>query len=130
MGRTNSLRRVIAERLKTVCANVYYEMADERAMYPHIVFEFGDIDTGDQNRHDITVDVNIWDRSASAKRVEDMADGVEDVFKSVNLPQKDILPTCYLIGRQAVPDEDKSIRHRLIRMVVQNYEREADSGKV
>ena len=109
--------------LKTVCDNVYFENADDKKLYPHIVFSYGKIDTGDKNRSDLYIDVDIFDKSMSAKRIEDLSDEVENLFNSVNVPQSTILPTFYLDGRKIVPDEDKSIRHRLITIIAQNYER-------
>ena len=34
----NDLRELIYTKLSTLCTNVYYFLADENAMYPHIVF--------------------------------------------------------------------------------------------
>lgn len=123
MSRTNDLRLLIKNMLETVCENTFFERADEDKMYPHIVFCYDFISTGDSHRHDATVDIDLWDRGTSAVRIEDMADAVEDLFNNQNKPQDTILPTFYLAGRKTVPDEDKTIKHRLIQVMVQNYER-------
>lgn len=124
MNRTNELRKLIKSRLGTVCSRVYYDTADDSGMYPHIVFSYDNIDTGDLHRHDMMVNVDIWDKSKSAFTIETLADRVEDLFCAVNLPQDTILPTFFLAGRKSIPDEDKRIKHRLIKVVVQNYEKE------
>lgn len=121
--KTNSLRELVKSKLKMVCSNVYYENASDDAMYPHCVFSFGNILNDDFHRNDITVSIDVWDRSTSAYEVEDLCDDIEDLFNASNLPQNTILPTFFLAGRTSVPDEDKKIRHRLIRLLVQNYER-------
>ena len=123
MSKTNSLRELIQTKLKTVCSNVFYENASDDAMYPHCVFSFGNITNDDLYRNDITMSIDVWDKSTSAKVVEDLCDDIESMFNASNLPQKTILPTFFLVNRTPVPDEDKTIRHRLIKILVQNYER-------
>lgn len=123
MSRTNDLRKLIKGRLNTVCRNVFFEHADDDKMYPHIVFSYDHIDTGDASRHDMILTIDIWDRSNSAAAIENLADAIENLFNTENLPQDTILPTFFLLDRKPVPDEDKKIRHRLIRVQVQNYER-------
>lgn len=123
MSKTNDLRKLIQSRLKTVCENVYYEHADDEKLYPHITYEFVTNVNDDLYRSDINLDVDIFDKSSSATLIEDLADDVEKLFNNKNLPQDTILPTFFLIDRKSVPDEDKKIRHRLVRILIQNYER-------
>ena len=110
-------------KLKTVCNAVYYEISSDDGLYPHIVFSCSDVDLEDLNRNDVIIDVDIWDKSSSALQVEELTDSVESLFNNKNLPQSAILPTFYLIDRKSVPDEDKTIRHRLVRIQAQNYVR-------
>lgn len=131
MGRTNNLRKLV----KSVLSNehfiqtygikgVWFEVADEEKMYPHITFQFDQINTGDLCRHDLSLIIDLYDKGTSALVVEQMADDVEDMFNAKNLPQEAILPTFYLERRNVVMDEDKMIRHRQIEIIVQNYEEE------
>ncbi len=131
MGRTNKLRKLV----KLVLSNehfiqtygvkgVWFEIADEENMYPHITFQFDQINTGDLYRHDLSLIIDLYDKGTSALVVEQMADDVEDMFNAKNLPQEAILPTFYLERRNVVMDEDKMIRHRQIEIIVQNYEEE------
>jgi len=125
--RTNSLRKLVKKMLGETTTEhgikgVYYEFANDGEMYPHIVFGFDNINTGDLCRHDLSLIIDIYDKSDSAYVVERIADDVEDMFNAVNLPQDTILPTFYLEARRPVPDEDKKIRHRQIEVIVQNYE--------
>ena len=123
MSKTNDLRLLIQSKLKSACKDVYYENAKDDAMYPHCVFSFGNILNDDLHRSDLTVEIDIWDKSMSASAIEDLCDDIEAMFNASNLPQETILPTFFLVNRVAVPDEDKEIRHRLIKVLVQNYER-------
>ena len=121
--RTNDLKLLVQSKLKTVAANVYHEIANEKALYPHIVFNFRRLDLNDLSRQDYILEVDIWDRGDSSQRVDDLADSVENLLQAENLPQTNVLPTFYLIDRNNLPDENKEIKHRRIQFQIQNYER-------
>lgn len=121
--RTNDLKKLIQTKLKTLATNVYFEEADDNALYPHIVFAFRTIDLGDLARQDYILEVDIWDKGTSTTQVDELSDRVEDLLQAKNLPQTNILPTFYKIDRKSVKDEDKSIKHRLVRFQIQNYTR-------
>lgn len=130
---TNAFREMLQGLLKSLCNQVFYEAAGEgitgddgsrEEFYPHIVFSFKPIDLGDLSRKDYIVEVHIWDKGTSARRVEELSDRVENIFRRErNMPQKEFLPTFFLIDRNPAPDEDREIRHRVIRIQSQVYER-------
>lgn len=121
--RTNDLKYLVQSKLETLTANVYHEIANEKNLYPHIVFDFRRIDLGDLWRQDYILEVDIWDKQDSSQRVDNLADQVENLLQAENLPQTNVLPTFYLINRQNIPDEDKEIKHRRVQFQIQNYER-------
>lgn len=123
MSRTNNLRKIVQKKLKSICENTYYEEASDENMYPHIVFTISTINTGDITRADYNIDIDVWDKTEDAKAIEEIADEIENAFNNKNEPQESILPTFYLIDRKSIKDEDKKIRHRLIRVLAENYER-------
>lgn len=121
--KTNDLKKLIMTQLKTLTSNVYYEIAADNALYPHIVFSFKMINLGDLWRQDYTLDVDVWDKGQNTTRIDSLCDDIEKLLHMQNLPQTGILPTFYLIDRRSIIDEDKSIKHRLVRFQIQNYER-------
>lgn len=121
--RTNDLKKLIQTKLKTLTTNVFFEQATDNALYPHIVFDFRTIDLGDLARQDYILEVDVWDKGTSTTAVDELADKVEDLLQAKNLPQTNILPTFYKIDRKSIIDTDKSIKHRLIKFQIQNYER-------
>lgn len=123
MSRTNDLKKLIQTKLKTLATNVYYEIAADNALYPHVVFTFDSIDLGDLSREDYMLNVDVWDKGKSTTAIDDLCDSIENLLQAENLPQTHILPTFYLVDRRNVPDEDKAIKHRVIRFQIQNYER-------
>lgn len=123
--RTNDLKELVQTKLKTLTPNVYHEIANEKKLYPHIVFTFRRIDLQDLSRQDYILEVDVWDFNENDKTevVDDLTDSVENLFQGENLPQENVLPTFYLIDRRNILDENKHIKHRQIQFQIQNYER-------
>lgn len=121
--KTNDLKKLIQTKLKTLTTNVYYEIAADNAMYPHIVFSFKTINLGDLWRQDYMLDVDVWDKGQNTTNIDTLCDNIESLLHMQNLPQTKILPTFYLVDRRSIVDEDKTIKHRLVRFQIQNYVR-------
>ena len=121
--RTNDLKKLIQTKLKTLTTKVFFEQATDDALYPHVVFNFRTIDLGDLSREDYILEIDVWDKGNSTTQVDELSDKIEDLLQAKNLPQTHILPTIYKIDRKAILDQDKSIKHRLIRFQIQNYTR-------
>lgn len=129
--RINDLKQLVKGQLLMLknrfpdIVDVYYQLADEDDLYPHIVFDFpGNImNAEDLAGRTITLDVDIWDRQISSYLAEEMADAVEDLLNNKNLPQERILPTFYLETRTPVREEDPRIKHIVVRFSIDMYER-------
>jgi len=117
----NDLRELIQSKLLTVCDNVYYFLADEHRLYPHIVFNLSRSMKYDFARDDVTLDVDIFTKDEGD--AQDLADAVEKLFNNLNDPQTKLLPTFFVERITNVVDADKSIRHKSVEITVQNYER-------
>ncbi len=117
----NKLRGLIQSKLKTICDNVYYYLADEHRMYPHIVFNLSRSMKYDFARDDVTLDVDIYTKDE--ENAQDLADSVESMFNNLNDPQSTLLPTFFVERITSVADADKDIRHKSIEITIQNYER-------
>lgn len=122
MGKTNSLRKQVKGLLENICENIFYENATTTDLYPHIVFSFSTTDNNDSYMDKVYMDVDIWSKGHSAAEVEDLADKVDNLFRNLNNPTEDILPTYYLADRRIIEDLDRTIRRRLIKIEIQNYE--------
>lgn len=127
MSKTNELRALIVSELNSISGNngVYYQIANENSIFPHIVFDFDSVNTlaDDRCRENYKLIIDVWDRCTSASLVNDIADNVEGILHDVNLPQTNILPTIYLDSRRNLRDEDKLIRHIQLTFSIQIYER-------
>lgn len=123
----NKLRELINTKLKTLSTQqspvaVFYLLADENAMYPHIVFNLSRSASYDLARDDVTLDVDVYTKDDEVK-AQDLADAVETMFRDLNDPQQTYLPTFYTERVTSVSEADKSIRHKSIEITIQNYER-------
>lgn len=123
MSKTNDLKKLVRTQLLTVCDNVYYEQAIDKVMYPHCVFSFNTVNLSDFYRDDITMDVDVWTKGKNTTNIDTLCDDIEALFNNANLPQDTILPTFFRDTRTVVIDEDKDIKHRVLRFLIQNYER-------
>lgn len=124
---TNELRKLVRSELLNVpdVKEVYFQIADTKAMFPHVVFSFDGINSlsEDNNREDYILIVDVWDKSDSFVKVEDITDSIIKLFRAYNAPQTKILPTFYFESSRNMIDEDKKIKHNQIKFTVQNYER-------
>ena len=125
MSKTNDLRQLIYTQLNTISGikAVYSDVADNEAIYPHIVFTINSIDLGDSTKCDYIVDIDVWDKGTSTTIVIDLADAVECLFQDKLEPQETILPVFYLVSNKKILDEDKTIQHRLVQVQVKLNER-------
>ncbi|MER2108192.1 MAG: hypothetical protein ABS949_14760 [Solibacillus sp.] len=119
--KTNALRKIIQSNIQSVVTS-YYRTADPGALYPHAVYDFENIDLGDIWRDDSILIIDIWDKGNDTARIEDITDSIEAMFNAANLPNDEVLPTFYRIGRKPIDDEDKTIMHRQLKFQVQNYD--------
>lgn len=117
----NDLRELIKTKLSTLCNNVYYFLADENAMFPHLVFNLARQTKYDFARDDVTLDVEVFTKSEA--EAQNLADAIETMFNNLNDPQEELLPTFFVERITQVAESDKDIRHKSIEITIQNYER-------
>lgn len=123
--RTNDLRKMIKTQLDTYNYQVYYRIATDNAMYPHIVFELSNMSQlgDDFNRYNYDLIIDIYDKNTSNVNSENLADNIIDLFKRFNHPTDVNYPTIYFESYAMYDDEDKTINHKQLRFEVQTYER-------
>lgn len=120
MDKTNSLRKIIQSNINPIVKS-YYRVADKDSLFPHAVYDFENIDLGDINRDDLILLIDIWDKGTDTSSAEEIADNIEALFNAANLPDEEVLPTFYRIGRKPIDDEDKTMIHRQLKFQIQNY---------
>lgn len=121
MSKTTSLRKIIKSNIDSV-VKCYYRIADAKALYPHAVYDFENIDLGDINRDDLILIIDIWGKGKDTSQIEEIADRIEKLFNAANLPGEEVLPTFYRISRKPIDDEDKTLIRRQLKFQIQNYD--------
>lgn len=120
---TKETRKLVTAMLRGVCKSAYYKKApnENERKYPHIVFDIENVDLDKFPRKDQILVIDIWTKNSN--EADDIADELEKIFDSANMPQEQILPTFYLISRKNVEDVDDTIERIEIKIQIQNYER-------
>lgn len=121
MSKTLALRKIIKSNIDSVVKS-YYRIADAKALFPHAVYDFENIDLGDIHRDDLILIVDLWGKGNDTSQIEEMADQLEKIFNAANLPGEDVLPTFYRVSRQPIDDEDKTLIRRQLKFQIQNYD--------
>lgn len=119
MNKTLELRGIVYGKLNKAESKAYYEIASDNAVYPYKVFTFGNIDLGDLARDDLFLIIDIW--GMDVKQVDAIADDVEEEFNASNDPGGNSYPTFFRVSRITVPDENKELKHRQLKLLIQNY---------
>lgn len=121
MSKTADLRKLIKSLLDQTEGKTYHRKAADDAVMPYKVYSLQRIGLGDPARDDNDLCVDLWGRDEDIKAVEEIADHLEDLFNTVNLPQDTILPTFFRDSRYPVEDADKSLVHLQLHFTIQNY---------
>lgn len=121
MNKTKNLRKLVFGQLQTVQGGTYHRAAPKDAPFPYKVFSLSSVSFTDA-RDDLTLDVDIWDRSLDPKTAEDMADEIEALFDGANLPAPPLFPTFFRDARFFLDDPDRNLQHLQLRFLVQLYE--------
>lgn len=129
MSATNELRKLIKSELSRVSEDfgvkeIYYQIADNEALYPHIVFSLDSANSEpmflDRYNYRLIVDVYFKNQTQD---IEGLCDLIQKEFIWKNTPTADILPTFYFESRLLVIESNKYINHRQLRFNIQMYER-------
>ena len=118
--KTRYLRKLIMEQLRTVEGGVYHRSAPKDTAYPYKTFSLSSAAFVDA-RDDQELEIDIWDRSLDPKTAEEIADQIEDLFASANIPAPPIFPTFFRESRYHLDDPDKNLQHIQLRFLVQLY---------
>ena len=129
MSATNELRKLIKAELSALCEDfyvkeIYYQIADEKALFPHIVFSLDSAVSQPMfiDRYDYRLFVDVYFKG-STQEIEDLCDAIQEYFVWKNSPTTEILPTFYFENRLLIIEQDKNINHRQLRFNIQMYER-------
>jgi len=131
-----ALRKLINAYLETKISSdrVYYEDAPVETVPPYIIFTFGPATQLDESVENVILEINGWDvpadnSTAALEQLMEDIDGDGDLtdpsgLNQLTLRNDDISIQVRRETRLTVPDEDKTIKHKLYTYVVSVYEQE------
>lgn len=124
MSKTTDLRKLVNGKLRTVQGGTYHKKAPADATYPYKTFKLESVAFPNPDRDDVELEVDLWDRSTDLKRLEELADQVEELFDGQTYPAPPIYPAFFRENRYDLDDPDKSLQHIQLRFLVQLHKEE------
>lgn len=121
MSKTIVLRQEIMKIFQSLNCSVYFEKAPKGSSFPYLVYSFDTVNYIYDSRDDVFMLIDVWDRRESTTEVERLTDEVESLLGYLNHPDSKILATFYKESRMSVEDEDDLIKHRQLRVKIENY---------
>lgn len=116
----NNLYTVVANALEEVVDRVYFEEAEENAIFPYVVYRVP-VSTKNYSRDDIILEVDIWG-NGSAMVVETIANAVQAKLDRFHYFQDGNLQTSiYQINRLRIADPDPDLTRRQLRFRCDTY---------
>ena len=123
MSKTAALRKLVTEAMHSVPGGTYHKTAPKDAAFPYKTFTLSSV-AFVEARDDQELEIDIWDRSPDQKRIEEITDQIEALFKDATLPRPPIYPSFFREARYNLEDPDKTLQHIQLRFLVQLYETE------
>ena len=124
MGKTVAVRALVRTKLQTTQGETYHKTAPNDAAYPYKTYELSSVAFPNTDRDDLTLVVDVWDRTSDPKTAENLADKIEALFKSVIFPTPPLYPAFFRENRYNVEDPDKTLQHIQLHFSVQLHETE------
>lgn len=121
-SKTIAMRSAIHAKLKTICNNVYYDVAEQGAPFPYLVFGIEEV-LSDYGTISCDLEVNAVDYGRDTATCETLADNVQASLNKWRYLDDDIQFSTYCDRRNNVQEEDKKIIRRRMIFEVRMHER-------
>lgn len=118
---TIAIRTQLNKMFKTLNDNIYYEIADDDAPYPHLVYELKEI-INDYGKTTYDLEVNIFDYGNSTSAIEQLGDDLGYLLDKYYFINDEIQFASYKSTRIIVQEDDKKIRRRRLTFEIQAHE--------
>jgi len=108
------LRTLLQAYLKTLHPRVYFQVADESAVFPYLVFDFPTTTDNGEWMQVVNVDVDGWDTpvGGDTTAIEALMTTVKNGLNKYTITSDSIGVTFYLESKHALQDDDKRIKRR------------------
>lgn len=121
VNKMNDLLELIFRELKKVHERVYYEDAEDEAIFPYVVFYIS-TGTNTEQRHDDILVVEVWDENPDTTNLEDITDKIEKHFDYECFNTEKVSTMAYKESRSKSEKEKKEdLSCRELRFELQTY---------
>ncbi|MDY3240746.1 MAG: hypothetical protein SOW80_11585 [Anaerovoracaceae bacterium] len=118
---TNAIRKQIRKEILRFCENVNYRKRPQPVKYPYVIFELKVMQVTD-GKAQCRLEINCV--SNNAAEVEDIADGIWDIFDEYSHLDASTAFETYAMQRDIVEEEDKEIERRRLIFELNYHKRE------
>lgn len=117
-----TLGNLIDRELKKLAERVYDEKLPAETPLPAVVYRFSSSHKPNQ-REDFILQINIWGESENTAAIEEIGDAITRHFdnKHFTVTADGLRVGIFLISRGAVPEPDRNIRRREVRLLCKTY---------
>jgi hypothetical protein len=116
------IRKAIQSLLKTIHPRVYFEVADNKAAYPYLVYDLpNSIDDG--TMENFVLEVDGWDQptDGDTTALETLMSTADDVLHKAVIRPPGIALIIYRDNRLSLRDDDERLRRRKYRYQVRTF---------
>lgn len=120
MGQIYAVRTALQGIIAPLTDKVYYEQADEGALYPHIVYVIREYGYEDE-RYTCDIVADVYDNERDTFALEALADSMQEALDHRVILTDEVMIHSYLSTRQPVTEAEKRIKHRRLTFALYYY---------
>lgn len=102
----------------------YNDRAPTNSKYPYLIIDSSSVSINEYPRIDISLELNVWDRSQNYSSVNRVADEIQLFFDRKSFVNDQYVFTFYIDSRDNLDDEDKTLKRCLIKYDLEIYSKE------
>jgi len=121
MTKTNELKKALVVLLKEVLNNVYFETAEDDALYPYLVYDLKELFNED-GKTVYELECNLIDNSKSKTSVDELADLLQKNLHNYYFINQYIQFTIYKLNKYTIKEKNKKITRRRLTFEIQLHE--------
>lgn len=117
----NEIITAIAQKLRTVHQNVYFERAPQGKKFPYIVFRIEGSDKRDRLVEDFVLSINFWDNKTDTEELDDLVERTNKELDYTLIGGSGWQLMLTKSSYQTIPDTEPNIRRREVLYRVRTY---------
>lgn len=107
------LKKEIRSMLNDLGYPVGFNSVPDGQIYPHIILDLP-VDLYQEGAHNMTLDVDVWDKSESTKNVDEIAEGVIARLNRVCIDLSKSFSVLHLLSMGSFESDDPTLRRKTL----------------